>query len=198
MDKPAERGPATHTVFPSPYGWILLAANERGICRVDFIGPFRPPENDPQSLLGLPSDRGKGEDPFLESLLRRAQESVCGYLEEGRPLEEFPLDLSAGTAFQQRVWRCLEDIPFGRTRTYLDVAEEMGNPRASRAVGQACSKNPVALFVPCHRVVARGGKLGGFSGGIEIKKILLELESRGPSRGPVGPWQGGGNEGEFP
>ncbi|HOV85673.1 MAG TPA: methylated-DNA--[protein]-cysteine S-methyltransferase [Syntrophobacteraceae bacterium] len=178
MIREEEQGPISYTTFPSPCGRILLAANERGICRLHFFGAVGPRKSEIQKILHLPSiggeDRGSSA---VESLLCRARESVCGYLQEGNPLEEFPLDLSSGTDFQRRVWQCLGRIPRGQTRTYLEVAAQMGSPRASRAVGQACGRNPVALFVPCHRVVGAGGKLGGFSGGIEVKRNLLELES---------------------
>jgi len=183
MTRKEEHGPTSYTTFPSPCGWILLAAGERGICRLHFFGPVGPRESEIQKTLDLPSVTGEGRgSSAVKSLLRRARESVCAYLQEGKSLEELPLDLSSGTDFQQRVWQCLGRIPRGQTRTYLEVAAEIGAPRASRAVGQACGRNPVALFVPCHRVVGAGGKLGGFSGGIEVKRNLLELESGSGNR----------------
>ena len=85
--------------------------------------------------------------------------------------------IQAGTVFQQQVWQLISRIPFGETRTYGDLAKRLGNPMLSRAVGQACGANPVALLIPCHRVVGHAG-LGGFGGGIELKKKLLDLEKR--------------------
>ena len=86
------------------------------------------------------------------------------------------LDLSAGTPFQQKVWRALQTIPRGETRSYAWVAKAIGKPKAARAVGAACGANPVPIIVPCHRVVASDGSLGGFSGGLALKKRLLKLE----------------------
>ncbi len=96
----------------------------------------------------------------------------------GRESPELPpLDLSSGTAFQQRVWAALREVPAGKTRTYGEIALSLGQPGASRAVGAACGANPIPLLVPCHRVVAAGGKLGGFSGGLSWKKLLLARET---------------------
>ena len=95
----------------------------------------------------------------------------------GRAPRTFPpLDLSAGTPFQQTVWRALEKIPFGQTRSYGEIASAIGNPKGVRAVGGACGANPIPILVPCHRVLAAKGKLGGFSGGLDWKRTLLERE----------------------
>ena len=93
-------------------------------------------------------------------------------------LKRFEMPISfAGTEFQQSVYRQLLNIPYGETRSYLDIAEAIGNKKAVRAVGNANSKNPIAIVVPCHRVIGRDGFLTGFAGGIEAKKILLRLEN---------------------
>jgi len=84
--------------------------------------------------------------------------------------------LTLGTPFQQKVWKVLQTIPYGETRTYKWVAQKIGKPKAVRAVGQACGANPLPLIIPCHRVVASGNKLGGFSGGLRLKKKLLRRE----------------------
>ena len=89
---------------------------------------------------------------------------------------DVPMSLS-GTEFQQSVYRQLINIPYGETRSYLDIAKAIGNKKAVRAVGNANSKNPIAIFVPCHRVIGRDGSLTGFVGGIEAKKTLLKLEN---------------------
>ena len=89
---------------------------------------------------------------------------------------DVPMSLS-GTEFQQSVYRQLINIPYGETRSYLDIAKAIGNKKAVRAVGNANSKNPIAIFVPCHRVIGRDGSLTGFAGGIEVKKMLLKLEN---------------------
>jgi methylated-DNA-[protein]-cysteine S-methyltransferase len=87
-----------------------------------------------------------------------------------------PLDLSAGTPFQRKVWRALCEIPRGQTRSYAWVARRIGRPRAVRAVGAACGANPISILIPCHRVIASDGSLGGFGGGLALKRRLLALE----------------------
>jgi O-6-methylguanine DNA methyltransferase len=89
-----------------------------------------------------------------------------------------PLDFSRGTSFQQKVWRALIEIPAGETRSYGEIAAAVGEPGAARAVGAACGANPIPVLVPCHRVLAAHGKLGGFSAGLKWKRLLLERESR--------------------
>ena len=88
----------------------------------------------------------------------------------------FPLAPDGGTPFQRQVWRALEAIPFGETRTYGQIAAAVGNPKAVRAVGQANHRNPIPIFIPCHRVVGADGTLTGYAGGLELKRSLLELE----------------------
>ena len=95
----------------------------------------------------------------------------------GKPVKfNCRLDLSSGTPFQQNVWRALQTIPRGETRSYAWVAKKIGKPKAIRAVGAACGANPVPIIVPCHRVIASDGSLGGFGGGLALKKRLLALE----------------------
>ena len=84
-----------------------------------------------------------------------------------------------GTEFQKRVWKALEEIPYGETRSYKDIASFIGNPKAVRAVGGACNKNPIWLIVPCHRVIGKNGSLTGYEGGVEMKQALLNLEQNG-------------------
>jgi O-6-methylguanine DNA methyltransferase len=106
-------------------------------------------------------------------LTKAALESV---LSGTSPGELPPLDISAGTDFQKRVWSALRRIPAGQTKSYSEIAAEIGSERAVRAVGRACGANPIPVLIPCHRVVASGGKLGGFSGGLDWKKRLLSIE----------------------
>ena len=110
-------------------------------------------------------------------LLREAELQIVAFLRGDRRQLDFPIRM-VGTPFQQRVWQALQQIPYGATRTYGAIATAIGNPRASRAVGMACNKNPLLLIVPCHRVVGTGGKLVGFAYGTEAKQRLLELEIR--------------------
>ncbi len=105
----------------------------------------------------------------------RVLHQLHDYLRGERRDIEIPLDLR-GTAFQQRVWDELQDIPYGRTITYSEVADQIGRPRALRAVGQAVGANPVPIVIPCHRVVGKGGRLVGFGGGLPLKERLLNLE----------------------
>lgn len=109
---------------------------------------------------------------------RQAVGQILEYLEGKRRRFELPLDLRA-TAFQRRVYDVVQAIPFGETRSYADVAEALGSPGAARAVGSANGANPLPLVVPCHRVVARGGKLGGYGGGLALKRWLLAMEHAG-------------------
>jgi methylated-DNA-[protein]-cysteine S-methyltransferase len=99
------------------------------------------------------------------------------YFKGGKMAFPDQLDLSGATPFQRKVWEITRLIPYGETRSYTWVAEQVNKPRAARAVGQALARNPLPIIIPCHRVVTIEGKLGGFSGGVEIKKRLLNLES---------------------
>lgn len=113
-------------------------------------------------------------------LLDRLEQQLNEYLRGQRQTFDLPLRL-VGTQFQTQVWEQLRQIPYGETRTYGQIAGAIGQPKASRAVGAACGKNPILLLVPCHRVVGHGGELTGFSGkgGIRLKKALLRLEEQG-------------------
>lgn len=114
----------------------------------------------------LPAGTARGEPP-----------AARGPGTAGR-LRRFDLPLAPqGTPFQLRVWRALQDIPYGRTCSYAELAAAVGSPRACRAVGQANGRNPLMIVIPCHRVIAAGGGLGGYSGGLDIKRFLLRLEA---------------------
>lgn len=154
-------------------GWVLVAATERGVCAVEFgDGPTalegRLRARFPRAALGKDDDRFAGW-----------VRSVLAYLEApGRGID-LPLDLH-GTAFQRRVWAALRQIPSGETASYAQVAERIGEPKAARAVAQACAANPVVGVVPCHRVVRADGSLGGYRYGAERKRALLEREKEKP------------------
>ena len=168
--------------FSSTLGWILLAAGTRGISLVHFCGPSPLSRDAYEHRLKQLFSEATALSHHKRSLLNEAEKAVLDYLHDHRPLAAIPLDLPTGTPFQHRVWNALGEIPFGQTRSYLQVAQAIGQPQSSRAVGQACGRNPVPLFIPCHRVVAADGSLGGFSGGIHIKEALLEIE-RSPASG---------------
>ena len=123
-------------------------------------------------------DWTKEREPWVEqpAAFREIMGQLQGYFSGTLKRFEMPISLS-GTEFQQSVYRQLINIPYGETRSYSDIAEAIGNKKAVRAVGNANSKNPIAIVVPCHRVIGRDGSLTGFAGGIEAKKILLRLEN---------------------
>lgn len=140
-------------------GPVGLTFSERGVTGVTFRRQASTPKKTPA---------------FVRTAAQQLQQFAAGKLVRFT----VPLDLSAGTTFQQAVWRTLQKIPRGETRTYAWVARQIGKPNAARAVGGACGANPVPLLVPCHRVVASGGGLGGFSLGLPLKRRLLALEAR--------------------
>lgn len=113
----------------------------------------------------------RNDDPFLFGIFDELDE----YFNKGRKEFSVPLDIQ-GTEFQKKVWKELKKIPFGQTKTYKQIAEKIKNPKALRAVGGAIGANPVPIIIPCHRVLNTNGSLGGFSCGLEVKELLLELE----------------------
>jgi AraC family transcriptional regulator of adaptative response/methylated-DNA-[protein]-cysteine methyltransferase len=110
-----------------------------------------------------------------EKSLSESLSGVLGYIEGQEPHIELPLDIR-GTAFQQRVWQALQQIPYGETRTYSQVAESMGQPEATRAVASAIANNHIAVVIPCHRVIRQDGTLGGYKWGLPRKQVLLQRE----------------------
>lgn len=137
-------------------------------------------------VLALPRGRARRQHKgtqALDAMLRRLQRDLRDYF-EGKPVEfRYPLDLEPATPFQRAVWRALRRIPHGQTRSYIQIARAIGRPRAARAVGAACGQNPLPLLIPCHRVVANNGKLGGFSAGRGWKQFLLKLEADSADEG---------------
>ena len=118
---------------------------------------------------------GKWDKYFLSEVLDIAFSQLEEYLDGKRKIFDLPLN-PKGTTFQQKVWSCLYHIPYGETRTYKDIAEQIGDENACRAVGSANNKNPIPIFVPCHRVIGSDGNLTGYAGGMELKQKLLNLE----------------------
>ncbi len=108
-------------------------------------------------------------------LLKNAYTQLCEYFEAKRHKFELPL-APEGTAFEQKVWQALLTIPFGEVRSYSQIAVQVGSPKAQRAVGRANSRNPISVFIPCHRVLGADGSLTGYAGGLKIKEFLLKLE----------------------
>lgn len=159
-------------VVPSYLGWVLVAATANGICAIDF-------GDDPESLaerLRARFPRAEFRDSDRDFATWITQ--VLAFIEAPDQGLELPLDIQ-GTAFQRRVWAALREIAPGTTASYGDIAGRIGNPKASRAVAQACAANTLAVAIPCHRVVSSNGDLGGYRWGVERKRALLERESAG-------------------
>lgn len=159
------------TVADSPLGRLLLAATTRGVCRVMIGDSDRALEKDLRAE--YPHAIVRRNDRILSAQVG----SLLEHLRGKSPHVELPLDVRA-TAFQWRVWRHLQAIPYGETRTYSQVAAAIGKPTATRAVARACATNPVALLIPCHRVVGTDGSLRGYRWGVERKEKLLAQERR--------------------
>ncbi|HEY0455092.1 MAG TPA: methylated-DNA--[protein]-cysteine S-methyltransferase [Verrucomicrobiae bacterium] len=147
-------------------GTFKATFSERGLASLDF--PRSGTSNAAES---------KNSSPAIE-LWKKNVATAIDQLAKGRVLTTLPpLDLTNGTEFQRSVWGALKRVRHGATKTYAEIAREIGKPRATRAVGTACGANPIPIFIPCHRVLPKGGGLGGFSGGLDWKKKLLELEA---------------------
>jgi AraC family transcriptional regulator of adaptative response/methylated-DNA-[protein]-cysteine methyltransferase len=160
-----------YAIADSPLGRMLIAATDKGVCAIQFA------RSDGELIEGL-----KREFPFAvrkpdEGGLQAWVEALLSKMTGQELNAALPLDIRA-TAFQRRVWTYLQSIPFGSTRSYSQVAKAIGQPSASRAVARACATNPVAVAIPCHRVVREDGNISGYRWGVERKKALLELEQR--------------------
>lgn len=152
-------------------GAILVASSAKGVCAVSL-------GDDPDALSRELQDRFpqatlRGDDPHFAQLVA----TVVGLIEAPRLGLELPLDIR-GTAFQQRVWQALREIPPGQTASYADIAQRIGSPKAVRAVARACATNHIAVAIPCHRVVRTDGSISGYRWGVERKQALLERETR--------------------
>ena len=163
-------GEVIRTAFADcPFGRLLVGATDKGVC---FLG-FAEPDD---ALLGDLRRRFPRASVVLDDIgLRDTVQTVLAFIDEPKQALALPLDLR-GTAFQQRVWQTLCQIPAGETRTYGELARMMEAPKAIRAVARSCAVNPVSLAVPCHRVIGQDGGLTGYRWGIPRKKILLERE----------------------
>ena len=161
----------TYAVVDSPFGKLLVGATERGVCSV-ALG-----DSDSTLVSKLRADFPGAQIERGDHVHAEWVEEIVGHIGGGNLGLNVPLDVR-GTAFQQQVWALLRKIPSGRTRSYGEIASELGNPRATRAVAQACASNKIAVVIPCHRVIRNDGELGGYKWGIERKKTLLEHERR--------------------
>jgi len=158
-----------YTTLDSPVGRMLLAATDHGVCAISFG------ESDGNLLEGLRSEFPDATLRRGDVVLRRWVRALLEQLHGEHPLPQLPLDVQA-TAFQRRVWEHLRSIPYGSTKSYGQVARSIGQPTSARAVARACASNPLAVAIPCHRVVRSTGGLGGYRWGTERKKTLLEME----------------------
>jgi AraC family transcriptional regulator of adaptative response/methylated-DNA-[protein]-cysteine methyltransferase len=163
----------SHATIPTRLGLLIIGATDRGLCCVEFgesevglIGALRR-EYPSARLVAV-------RKPWPEPLNAWAR-ALEQHLEGARIQVDLPLDIRA-TAFQMRVWRYLQSIPYGKTRSYREVAEGIGQPTAARAVASACASNRVALVIPCHRVIRGSGELGGYRWGLKRKRELLQHE----------------------
>ncbi len=153
-------------IMPSPVGELKLVASDKGLVAVLW-------HNDNPLRVRLSEPTANEHHPVLVEAERQLAEYFAGK----RKTFSIVLDIR-GTRFQKEVWEALLAIPFGETRSYLQLAKQLGNPRATRAVGAANRRNPISIIVPCHRVIGSNGKLTGFAGGIDVKARLLGLECR--------------------
>jgi AraC family transcriptional regulator of adaptative response/methylated-DNA-[protein]-cysteine methyltransferase len=158
-------------IVPTSLGDLLVAASEKGVCQVRFA----------ETGVDLRKELAR-ELPFAELRenpvrLQPWTDALVRYLNGHSTHLEVPLDVS-GSRFERRAWRTLRSIPRGDTRSYSDVADSIGLPKGARAVGRACARNPVAVVIPCHRVVAKSGELGGYRWGLARKHALLQREAR--------------------
>lgn len=158
-------------IFRSPWGWMGIAESPKGIQTI--VLPKR-------SKRAVESDlRVQSNGPWQQeesAHLEAARRQLLDYLEGRRNTFDVPLDLSQGTSFQRQVWRTLQRVPYGKLRSYQWIAARVGGPHYARAVGNAVGANPLPIVVPCHRIVAHDASLGGFSGGLFMKRKLLSLE----------------------
>ncbi len=145
--------------YKTNVGEIWIVENGTAITKLYF-----PEEKQPQGIVVQETQ-----------LLKRAGEQLVDYLAGKRKTFDLPL-APKGTEFQQHVWKALQEIPYGETRSYGDIAKRIDNPKAYRAVGMSNNKNPLPIFIPCHRVIGTNGKLVGYAGGLAIKEYLLKLE----------------------
>ena len=158
-------------IFQSPWGWMGVAESSKGIHTI--VLPKRT-KRAVESELRTPSN-----EPVQQgnsSRLAAARRQLLDYLAGRRNTFYVPLDLSSGTSFQRQVWRALQRVPYGKLRSYQWIAARVGGRQYARAVGNAVGANPIPIVIPCHRIIAQDASLGGFSGGLSMKRKLLSLE----------------------
>jgi AraC family transcriptional regulator, regulatory protein of adaptative response / methylated-DNA-[protein]-cysteine methyltransferase len=156
--------------FNSFLGPVFSAATKRGICWLSF-------DSQQDGIKKLKSKYGRNLLAQKDLKLQNKIKAIFEHLKISKEYPDYPID-PQGTKFQQKVWNLLKKIPPGKTFSYQEVARKIQAPKAVRAVGSACARNPVGLLIPCHRVLRSNGELGGFAWGLELKKKLLSLEQK--------------------
>jgi len=160
-----------YTTYPWNFGKLYIAATPQGICKIEF-SKVQTETMFVDALKSISHEEVNRKNHHFEKLCSKFDRYFAG---EKMSFDE-PLDFLIGTEFQKKVWQKVRQIPYGQVRTYGEIAAQIGNPKAVRAVGGANGANPIPILVPCHRVVAAGGKLGGYGGGLDVKEYLLRLE----------------------
>ena len=169
----------SYTITDSPLGKMLVATTAKGLCSVAF-------GDDPTELEAqLTKQFAKADLRRDDALLADAGRAMLDQLKEHPASFALPYDVRA-TAFQRRVWQALQHVPRGETRSYGDIAREIGQPTAVRAVGRAIATNPLAVIIPCHRVIGSDGGISGYRWGVERKRALLEAERKSAAKHPTG------------
>ncbi len=154
----------TFKTMKSPVGDLKLVASDKGLAAILW------PNDDPKRVRLAPLT-----EDHRHPVLNETERQLGEYFKGRRKIFDLPLDF-AGTGFQQSVWKALLKIPYGQTRSYGELAKQLGNAKAVRAVGAANGRNPISIVAPCHRVIGASGKLTGFAGGLQAKAFLLQLE----------------------
>ena len=167
--------PLAYIIFETKMGWVGISGSRQGIRRTTLP---QSSAQDARRLLNEPVSHTEPAPGLFHDLIERFQ----AYFNGARVAFGDKADLATATPFQRQVWAITRRIPYGDTRSYKWVAEQMEKPGASRAVGQALGKNPLPVIVPCHRVINSGGRLGDFGGGQEMKRRLLSLEAKVTTR----------------
>jgi methylated-DNA-[protein]-cysteine S-methyltransferase len=161
-----------YRIIDTAFGYVGITATETGVSAITL-----PYDSEEEAIYSLGETSGNGD--LTPDLLPDLAERLIDYF-NGEKVD-FPdeLDFTSASEFQKKIWQATRIIPYGETRSYLWVATQAGNPKASRATGRALGRNPLPIIIPCHRVIAGNGGMGGFTGGIEMKMRLLALESAG-------------------
>ena len=155
----------SYSILKTVAGELVLVAIENELIGIYFEG-----------FDHIPADRKKWTLDFEHPVLQKAEKQLTEYFQGKRTEFSIPLGFK-GTKFQEKVWKQIEQIPFGKTISYSDLARKAGSPNAIRAAGSNTGKNPLAIVIPCHRVLAKGGAIGGFAGGVKWKRHLLAIET---------------------